>query len=301
MLYEGLLVLAETVLSAYPLLIKLTDATVYFQTGLRMFMYTLLAVIAAVVSGSPIAATTLFSAETIATGAMNLLHVASSYTAFEALAGGNAMALFYTYPVWNILGAATVLGESVSLTSAPWMLLALVGAIMLSQPSTTNWTALGVVAALVAALTETGIYLWFRSHSDAAPAEAKTDASSVDKDQPWTKMIQMYGSSGLLWLVITVVAAALGWLARDTFRISGRGLAGIAIFNTFIGFAGYALRFYLIPKVSTVVFSALSFIGIIAAYLLSWIFAGEVPTGVQALGAAAIIIANTVLVSKENV
>jgi drug/metabolite transporter (DMT)-like permease len=297
MLYEGLLVLAETVLSAYPLLIKLTDATVYFQTGLRMFMYTLLAVIAAAVSGSPMAAATLFSAETIATGAMNLLHVASSYTAFEALAGGNAMALFYTYPVWNILGAATLLGESVSLTSAPWMLLALVGAVMLAQPSTTNWTALGVAAALVAALTETGIYLWFRSHSDAPAAEA----SNVDKDQPWTKMIQMYGSSGLLWVVMTVVAAALGWLARDTFRISGRGLAGIALFNTFIGFAGYALRFYLIPKVSTVVFSALSFIGIIAAYLLSWIFAGEVPTGVQALGAAAIIIANTVLVSKENV
>lgn len=299
MLYEGLLVLAETILSAYPLLIKLTDATVYFQTGLRMFMYTLLALLAAAVTGSPMAASTLFSAETIATGAMNLLHVASSYTAFDALSGGNAMALFYTYPVWNILGAATLLGESVSLTSAPWMLLALVGAVLLAQPSTTNWTAIGVAAALVAALTETGIYLWFRSHSDAAPADAA--AKEVDKDQPWTKMIQMYGSSGILWLVITVVAAALGWLARDTFRISGRGLAGIALFNTFIGFAGYALRFYLIPKVSTVVFSALSFIGIIAAYLLSWIFAGEVPTGVQALGAAAIIIANTVLVSKENV
>lgn len=300
MLYEGLLVLAETVLSAYPLLIKLTDATVYFQTGLRMFMYTLLALLAAAVTGSPIAAATLFSVETIATGAMNLLHVVSSYTAFEALAGGNAMALFYTYPIWNILGAATLLGESVSLTSAPWMALALVGAFLLAQPSTSNWTALGVVAALVAALTETGIYLWFRSQSDSE-AVAPAKETNTDKDQPWTKMIQMYGSSGILWVILTVIAAALGWLARDTFRISGRGLAGIALFNTFVGFVGYGLRFYLIPKVSTVVFSALSFIGIIAAYLLSWIFAGEVPTALQALGAAAIVIANTVLVTKENV
>jgi drug/metabolite transporter (DMT)-like permease len=295
MIYEALLVLAETVLSAYPLLIKLVDATVYFQTGLRMIVYTVLAMLAAQASGSPILASTLFSAETIATGIMNLLHVGSSYTAFEQLAGGNAMALFYTYPVWNILGAAVLLKESVPLTSLPWIGLALVGAILLAQPTTTHWTAIGVIAALVAALTETGIYLWFRSHPEADQKEG------VDKDQPWTKMIQMYGSSGIFWIVVTVVFAALGLLAKNTFNISTTGLGSIVAFNSLIGFVGYALRFYLIPKVSTVTFSALSFIGIITAYLLSWMFAGEVPSWIQAAGAAAIIVANTVLVSKETV
>lgn len=295
MIYETLLVLAEAVLSAYPLLIKLVDATVYFQTGLRMIVYTVLAVLAAHATGSPLLASTLFSAETIATGLMNLLHVGSSYTAFEQLAGGNAMALFYTYPVWNILGAAILLKESVPLTSLPWIGLALVGAILLAQPTTTNWTAIGIAAALVAALTETGIYLWFRSNGDADQKEG------VDKDQPWTKMIQMYGSSGVFWIIGTIVFTALGFLAKNTFNISGAGLGSIVLFNSLIGFVGYALRFYLIPKVSTVTFSALSFIGIIAAYLLSWVFAGEVPSWFQAAGAAAIIVANTVLVSKETV
>jgi drug/metabolite transporter (DMT)-like permease len=295
MIYEALLILAETVLSAYPLLIKLVDATVYFQTGLRMIVYTVLAVIAAQASGAPILASTFFSAETIATGIMNLLHVGASYTAFEQLAGGNAMALFYTYPVWNILGAAVLLKESVSLTSLPWIGLAVAGAILLAQPTTSNWTALGVVAALLAALTETGIYLWFRSHGEADQKEG------VDKDQPWTKMIQMYGSSGIFWIVGTIVLSALGILAKNTFNISGVGLGSIVLFNSLIGFVGYGLRFYLIPKVSTVTFSALSFVGIIAAYLLSWIFAGEVPSLAQSLGAAAIIVANTVLVSKETV
>jgi drug/metabolite transporter (DMT)-like permease len=295
MIYETLLVLAEAVLSAYPLLIKLVDATVYFQTGLRMIVYTVLAALAAQATGSPLLASTLFSAETIATGIMNLLHVGSSYTAFEQLAGGNAMALFYTYPVWNILGAAVLLKESVPLTSLPWIGLALVGAILLAQPTTTNWTAIGVIAALVAALTETGIYLWFRSNGDADQKEG------VDKDQPWTKMIQMYGSSGVFWIIGTIVLTAFGFLAKNTFNISGTGLGAIVLFNTLIGFVGYALRFYLIPKVSTVTFSALSFIGIIAAYLLSWVFAGEVPSWIQAAGAAAIIVANTVLVSKETV
>ena len=224
-----------------------------------------------------------------------MLHVVGSYTAFDQLAGGNAMALFYTYPVWNIVGASLLLKESIPLASLPWIALALVGAILLSQPSTTNWTKLGVAAALIAAITETGIYLWFRSNSKADKTE------NVDEDQPWTKMIQMYGSSAFFWILGTIAASLLGHLAKNTFGISGRGLAGIMLFNTFIGFAGYSTRFYIIPKVSTVIFSALSFIGIIAAYGLSWLFAGEVPTMIQAIGAAAIIVANTVLVSKETV
>lgn len=303
MFYEGLLVLSEAVLSAYPLLIKLTDTSIYFQTGLRMIIYTVLAVLAAQATGSPLAAATLFSSETIATGLMNLLHVVSSYTAFDHLAGGNAMALFYTYPVWNILGASILLKESIPLTSLPWIGLALVGAIMLAQPSTTNWTMVGVVAALVAAITETGIYLWFRSSAteDAKKEAKKETKEGVDEDQPWTKMIQMYGSSGVFWLVGTVLASVLGLLAKNTFAISGQGLAGIVLFNSLIGFVGYAMRFYIVPKVSTVAFSALSFVGIIAAYGLSWAFANEVPTWIQALGAAAIIVANTVLVSKETV
>ncbi len=299
MIYEALLVLSEAVLSAYPLLIKLTDTTIYFQTGLRMIIYTVLAVIAAQATGSPLAAATLFSSETIATGLLNLVHVVSSYTAFDKLAGGNAMALFYTYPVWNILGASVLLKESIPFASLPWIGLALVGAIMLAQPSTTNWTMVGVIAALIAAITETGIYLWFRSSSKKD--EQQETKEGIDEDQPWTKMIQMYGSSGVFWLVGTVLASVFGLLAKGTFAISGQGLAGIVLFNSLIGFVGYALRFYIVPKVSTVAFSALSFVGIIAAYGLSWLFADEVPTMVQALGAAAIIVANTVLVSKETV
>lgn len=271
------------------MLIKLVDASVFFQTGLRMIIFTVLGVIAASATGAPIAANTLFSAETIATGIMNLLHVLTSYTAFDTLAAGNAMALFYTYPIWNILGAAYAFKESVPLTSLPWIALGFIGALLLAQPSARNWTMIGVISALVAALTETGIYLWFRTHKDG------------ESDQPWTKMIQMYGSSGMLWGIAAVVGAALGLLAAGVWRISPAGLAGIVGFNSLVGFLGYALRFYLIPKVSTVTFSALSFFGILSAYLLGWIFIGEKPTTVQAAGAAAIVFANTVLLRKETI
>lgn len=289
MINEVLLVLSEFLLSAYPLLIKLVDASILFQTGLRMGLYSLLASIALAASGSPsISLASLFSFETILVGLMNLMHVGSSYTAFDQLAGGNAMALFYTYPVWNILGAAAMFQETIPIMSIPWIGLSLIGAIMLAQPSSSNWTALGVLAALMAALTETGIYLWFRR-------------SNTKDDQPWPKMIQMYGSSSLLWCAAVAIALVIGLIQANVFNVSMPGLLSILAFNSIIGFVGYALRFYIVPKVSTIVFSSLSFIGVFAAYGLGWLFTNETPNTMQLLGALAIIVSNTVLMRREIV
>jgi drug/metabolite transporter (DMT)-like permease len=148
---------------------------------------------------------------------------------------------------------------------------------------------LGVVAALMAAVTESGIYLWF-----------KTQAND-ETNQPWTKMTQMFGGSLLVWVIGIVIALAVGGLGLGALSISGRGLSTVLLFNALVGFTGYALRFYLIPKVSTVVFSALSFFGIIAAYAMGWGFSGEIPTATQGLGALAIVIANAVLLTKNTV
>lgn len=289
MLNELLLLLSEVILSAYPMLIKLVDTTVVFQTGLRMAVFTTLAAVAAVATNSPLAIGTLLSTETLATGILNLLHVFTSYTAFDQLTGGNAMALFYTYPIFNVLGAAALLKEPIPLTSVPWIGLALAGAIALAQPTTTNWTLIGVLAALTAAITEVGIYLWFRWHKEK------------ESNQPWTKMIQMYGSSGILWALGIAAAALLGILAKNTFTISPGGLGSILAFNSLIGFTGYALRFFLIPQVSTIVFAALSFFGIVSAYLFDWIFTQQKPNATQIAGAIAIIVANAVLVTRETV
>jgi drug/metabolite transporter (DMT)-like permease len=287
MIHEALLVLSEVILSAYPMLIKLVDVSVIFQTGLRMAVFTILAAVAAIITKNPLAIGSLLTTETLATGLLNLLHVFSSYTAFDQLTGGNAMALFYTYPVFSILATAVVFEETIQLNSIPWIVLAFGGAVALAQPTTSNWTMIGVISALVAALTEVGIYIWFRWRRE------KTDT------QPWTKMIQMYGSSGVLWVVGILAAAAIGVLAKNTFNITANSLGGILAFNSLIGFAGYALRFFLVPQVSTMLFSALSFFGIFAAYIFDWIFTSQKPNAIQLAGAVAIIIANTVLVTRE--
>lgn len=284
-MYEWLVLLSEVVLSAYPILIKKVDASVFLQTGIRMWTFVVCAAIAALITGAPLAG--FGFTETTVTGLLNLLHVGSSYTAFEALPAGNAMSLFYTYPIWNLIGAAFAFKETIPQTSIPWIAIAAIGAILLSQPTKQNWTLLGVIAALVAALTETGIYLWFR----------KSDDKGEPDTQPWTKMLSMYGGSGILWIGLALV---LMYKWRTWLPTSAGGLKTMLLFNTLIGFVGYGLRFYMIPKVSTIAFSAMSFFGIVAAYLLGWIFVGEVPNIMQAIGAGLIILANSVLLTKEN-
>ena len=290
MLHEFLVILSEVTLSLYPTLIKVVDASVVLQTGVRMFVYAILAFVCGAATQTPMTFAQFLTMESPLTGLLNLAHVGSSYVAFEALAGGNAMSLFYIYPFLNILGATTLLGESFPMTSIPWVLLAFFGAVLVAQPSPSNWSMLGVAAALLAAATETGIYLWFKW---------RPNAKENDTTEPWTKMFQMYGSSGLIYVALAVGMLLLNVVKPGLFMANGTSFASMILFNSIIGFTGYALRFYLIPNVSTIVFSALSFFGVLSAYLFGWLISNEAPTLIQGFGAAAIIIANTVLLRKE--
>jgi len=109
----------------------------------------------------------------------------------------------------------------------------------------------------------------------------------------------MYGSSGVLWAVGIAAAAAVGVLAKNTLNITPSGLGSILAFNSLVGFTGYALRFFLIPQVSTIVFSVLSFFGIVSAYVFDWIFTNQKPNMTQILGAVAIMVANGMLITRD--
>jgi len=279
-MYEWAVFASEAILSAYPILIKQTNESIFTQVGFRTGVFALAAIGMAVWMGQSL--TNLSPLILLAGGLLNLTHVGASYKAFTDLTAGNAMALFYTYPIMNLMAASFALGETIEPLTWVWMGVALVGAVLIAQPSGSGWNLLGVGAALLAAATETGIYLLFRD----LPKETL----------PWKRMLELYGGSFLLWGGLALSGLWKG--AAGSLQISSA--VAMVLFNLLIGFVGYGLRFFTIPKISTVAFSALSFFGIISAYMFGWLFQSEVPSWTAFAGAIAIIVANSQLLGKAE-
>jgi drug/metabolite transporter (DMT)-like permease len=59
-------------------------------------------------------------------------------------------------------------------------------------------------------------------------------------------------------------------------------------FNLIIGFIGYSVRFFSITNVSTLVFSLLSFVGVLSSYFFGKVFVKESVSSMSFLGAALI-------------
>jgi drug/metabolite transporter (DMT)-like permease len=255
----------ELVLALYPILIKSVPTTLLTQTLARFSVFPLLAASLGPWSeireawGTPSAAA--FSA---AHGLLNLVHVGASYLSYQDLPAGSAVALFYTYPIMILVGRALFFNEALPAHAILFFAMALIGTYLIStghheeaKTSEKKWEILrGIGAALTAAFTETLIYFFVRGHGEKSPFYT----------------IQHLYPAGLL--------ALLAYGAANPRQVDSRRGTWLPLiaFNALLGFSGYIFRFFSIPKLSTIVFSMLSFIGVMAAYGWGMLFAGEVPS-----------------------
>lgn len=282
-MYESSIVVAsEIALALYPILIKNVPTNLFTQVFSRFLTYTVLGIALAKPGELVTALGSSGIGSTVGLSLMNLLHVGSSYYAFKELPAGVSMSLFYTYPIFNVIGGALFFGESVTAFDIALIILAFAGVVLVSMGNKSedtkdpyNWK--GLLAGLTAALTETLIYF---------------SVKSVPTNTPFFSMIKLYSAG--------VAILAAGSAATGT-PIDFRGSVWLPmiLFNVFIGFIGYCLRFYAIPLVPTVIFSLLTFIGVVASFGWGYLFAGEVPSTLSALGAA--VITAAVGLSRGNV
>lgn len=63
-----------------------------------------------------------------------------------------------------------------------------------------------------------------------------------------------------------------------------KDLGIMGLWNSLLGFTGYAARFAAIPAVSPVIYSALSLFGIFASYIWGWFFGRETITAKGLVG-----------------
>jgi drug/metabolite transporter (DMT)-like permease len=223
-----------------------------------------------------------------ALGGVNLLHIASSYESFRNLPAGQAMSLLYTYPLWNLVFGALFRGEVIRGVEYGAMAVAVLGAALLNtDPGAAAEGGLqrvpqprwGLFMGLLMALTESGMHTLMRSLDWKDPAKGvwvlSTSASG------WLAML-----TGFQLLVNhTHFSGAGTWL--DAFWLTA--------FHAITMFGGYWMRFYAIPRLSTVTYSILSYAGLLAAYLFGLVFLGERPGWISAAGAGLILAAGAAL------
>ena len=286
------IIFSEIALSLYPQLIKLIPASLDIQLAVRFITYSILA-IASIPSFDTLKTIKNISItntiiSTILMGIVNIIHIASSYYSFSVLSSGFSYSLFYTYPIFNLLGRYFINNEYISPSNYLYISVAILGVYLIynhyskldnldkpdSPGNTSNTdnqveTRNGLFAGICSAITESAIYLM-----------VKNDIPTVS---PFIQIIKTYLLGGML---------SIGYLGyqikqekdkdKDNFldipewqHLRWDYWITLILFNALVGFVGYVLRFYLIPKTSTILFNSLIFTGVIFAYLWGYILSNE--------------------------
>jgi drug/metabolite transporter (DMT)-like permease len=283
-LEESAVVASEFFLSLYPIAVKTIPVNLSTQVFSRLLTFSGAATAAATKEdiqatwgSAPAIRRSLF------VGLITVLHIYVSYIAFSSLSAGVSMSLFYTYPLWNLVGAKLLLGEAINPETYIAFGIGLLGTFLLSTHGIkdeirgvlTNKKSviLGVAAALGAAITESAMYFAVRLN---------------EQQTAWSSILELYGGA-LVWMLPAVGLGLLRiqWTAGPWMNLIG--------FNLLMGLVGYGIRFYAIPHVKTEVFGLLSYAGVISAFLFGYWFLGERPSLLSLVGAGLIAYAASYL------
>lgn len=255
----------ELVLALYPILLKTIPTTLLTQSLARFGTFLVLALTLGPFKDFLSAWSTIDSSIKATThGLLNLVHVISSYLSYKDLPAGTAVSLFYTYPIMILLGKVLFFGEKVPAIAFLFLVIALIGVYFVaSSHIQTSYDEnfdknkiRGIFSALLAALTETLIYFLVRENPTKSP---------------FFTLNNLY-PAGFATLL------AYSFFNKKQVDTKASTWLPLLTFNAILGFSGYMLRFFSIPKLQTIIFSMLSFVGVMAAYGWGMIFADEKPT-----------------------
>ena len=280
MLFDSaLLIAAEAAMALYPILIKSVPTNLTTQVMARVLTYTIVAfIIAPSALINKTWGTTEGAATSMSLGVLILFHIFSSYVAFTELPAGAALSIFYTYPIWNMVTASLLHGESISFIHFLLVLVAFAGVILIArshantdtEAKSKDYGLKGILAGLGAALSETTIYFAVKRWGI---------------ESSYNSLIELYPGAFLL-LAGFLLLNQEGALFLDKNPEIWKPLM---LFNLLVGVVGFFCWSYAIPRVTTTTFSLLSFFGVVSGFLWGWLFLKEVPSA-EALAGAGLIV-----------
>ena len=278
---------SEFVLSLYPILIKTVSTNIFTQILSRFIVFPALALTFGStydfksIWGNPYEAFV-----GVIHNLLNLGHIASSYTAFKILPVGTAIALFYLYPIFNVISAAIFFGETMSILQVVLICVAFAGTYLIAtattktekEPTDPHIYKYGVIMGVLAAITETMIFIFIRSNTDAQAS-------------PYYTVNHLY-PAGLAMLLIYAI------FNKDVVDTSGLNWLKLLGFNAVLGGTGYIARFYAIPKIHTVVFSLLSFFGVMFGNIWGVLYGDKM--SIKSLVGSGLIVGATAILRYFN-
>ena len=270
---------SELVLSLYPILIKTVNTNIFTQILSRFIAFPLLAL----VFGSSYDFSSIWCNPReafigILHNILNVSHIYASYESFKSLPVGTAISLFYLYPIFNIIAGAILFNEPITFISLFLIITAFIGTYLIAISHKTqtieNKHRYGVIMGIFAAISETIIFIFVRSSTNAQAS-------------PYYTVNHLYPAG----LVALLIYAIFNKNIVDTNSLNWAKLLG---FNAIFGFTGYIARFYSIPKVPTIIFSLLSFFGVAFGYLWGILLTGDKPA-IKAIIGSVFIASSTAL------
>jgi drug/metabolite transporter (DMT)-like permease len=206
-------------------------------------------------------------------GAINSVHIASSYYAFQKMDSADALAIFYTYPIWNIFLSNVMLGDKIDRSRLSAVVVAFIGVLCILQPNVHSMKTYGggALAAFIAALTESLLFVSFHD--------------SENPQRPSERMFEQYAGT-----LVYVVASVFFVRKFFSHKIEGNAslqrelVKKIILFNVIIGFSMHLTRAWAARFSRPETFSVLSMTGVLFGFLYQLVFERKPPTKLKMFG-----------------
>jgi drug/metabolite transporter (DMT)-like permease len=151
---------------------------------------------------------------------------------------------------------------------------------------------IGIIAGLLSAITESIIYLGVKKEIGTTPFQELTRFYILGGVFSLAFIIYSYYNTSKNISSSTYIEDSntkLNMNLQFDTSLSWESILGIVLFNALIGFIGYVMRFYIIPRITTIKFNSMIFIGIIFAYIWGYLLSGEMIYMENILGSLIII------------
>ena len=256
LLYNTLAIFSESVLSIYPIIIKLTTLDVPFNTFVRLTSYLIIS--------SIFANYEILSAigldKLLALAGVNIAHILSSYYGFKALIPSMAQSIFYIYPFINLLFNIYFFGEAINKSKFLFLIPIIysiynIYGIGISEGSVAEKDInFGLTMIGISAITESLLYILIKS---------------IDLgNNPWNPLLVSYGLAAILYGIYYIYTNGLEKI-KNTILENKKETIELALANMAIGSLGYGLRFWSIPRVQSISYSIISYTGIFTSIAYS--------------------------------